>query len=169
MTSCTSFGESPIEGSSIRITRGRNSIARRSRVASVRRPTGWTPGCRCAPDARKTREHFVDARLSGRAAGDSTQFQVVTHRKRTEQVAPCGTKRCRRRAVPVDTMALMRVPSKRTSPCGDEHAEQGLQHGRLASAIGADEELISPRLASSVAHSRWSGSASSQPRPCRIR
>ncbi len=73
--------------------------------------------------------------------GDAAELEVVPHRQRAEQVAALrhegdalGEQRARRLAV--DALAL----EADFAGARDEHAEQRLQHRRLAGAVGADQQ-----------------------------
>ena len=86
-TSCTHFGDRPIEGSSIRITAGAAAGRGRSRAASARRPTARRPAS--AGALRRGKKSSTSESARGRLHPDvmppSSRF---SQRQLAEQVAP---------------------------------------------------------------------------------
>ena len=101
-------------------------------------------------DARKPLQHLLDAggKLLARQR-DAAELQVVPHGQRPEQVAALRHERDAigeeiARRLPVDALAF----EAHLARPRDQHAEQRLQHRRLAGAVGSDQQrdLALPRI-----------------------
>src|SRR5215831_5070315 len=97
-------------------------------------------------NARKAREHLVDARRDLAAwQGNPAELQVVPHGERAEQVAPLWYERHPRRqqlalGLAVDALAFEAY----LAAARHEHAEQRFQHGGFARSIRADQQRDLP-------------------------
>jgi hypothetical protein len=143
ITSWTSFGDKPMEGSSISSTRGRKRRAR---------PTS---SCFCSPPDIVEAWLSMRSRMRGKRAStssmrpgssparqrDAAELEVVTNGKRAEQIAalrhegePAREKCALAHAVHDLALEANFAGTRR------QQAEQRFKHGRLARAIGADQE-----------------------------
>ena len=142
--SCTSIGDRPIEGSSIRMSFGSSSSPRTisscfcsppESVAACGRPCARRTGKRSSA-ASMRRRHVGDARCPRRRRR-ARGCGAPTARGRC--CAPAARSRCRPRAAARGVQLVTSLPVEADRAGADrQQAEDRLEHGRLAGAVRAD-------------------------------